>query len=485
MTVRNNTLISLVGNLVPIAVMLVTVPVFIASLGEARFGVLSLVWLLTGYLMFFDFGIGQTISYELAQLDDDAVDDRRRIFWTGLLLAMGFSLVGVPAMYGLAYLLFSFLIDMPAVVRAEIVSVLPWVAFALVPTILNAFFSGTLVGRQRFVALNLKNAFGLVVVNLTQLYVALRISPTLDMVVPAAVIGLAISSVPGAALAFRAVSAGLRPHVVGPATIRRMLGYGGWVSVGSVAREMIANTDRIIVGWLSGANALAIYAVVLNLARRANFVPIALSEALFPVIAKRRGAEREELLRKAIRVNAAIGLIVAGTMSVAMKPFLWVWIRPEFAEQASLVGHIFATSAFVGSAGGFAVSVLRASGDAKSSTLILLSQVVPFLVGLYLGGIWFGIAGIAVVRLLRQMIDSRRMYAKLGLFAYATKVQGPVLAMLVACTGLVFLPGSPWSFASLIVRGGILGAMVVWALWLSPEIVRLLPARLRFWEKTA
>lgn len=483
MTIRTNTVINLVGKIVPIAVMLVTVPVFIGSLGEARFGVLSIVWLLTGYLMFFDFGIGQAISFELARLNEADHEMRRRIFWTGLLMALAFSCLGIPVMYVLAELLFANVIDMPASVRTEILSVLPWIAVSLVPTILNAFFDGVLVGRKRFLLLNLKNSLSLILVNLAQVYVALSISPSLGMVVPAAVLGTAVSTVPACIMAFRSVSAGLRPRLVGGPMIRQMLGYGGWVSVGSIAREVVANTDRIVIGWLSGASAVAIYAVVLNLTRRINFIPAALTDALFPVIAERQGAMRDDLLHKAIRINTALSLFVAGAVTLTIKPFLWIWIRPEFAEQAALLGHVLALSAFFGSNIAFAIVALRAMGDSKSSTVVLVTQIVPFCVALYFGAIWYGVLGVAAVRIARQFVDSRRMFARLNMNRYATRMHVPAIVFLLACTGVEFIPGGPWDLASIAARSILFLVVCLWCLRLAPEAVALVPARLRVWER--
>tara|TARA_E500000305_G_C3944024_1_gene198925 strand:- start:424 stop:648 length:225 start_codon:yes stop_codon:yes gene_type:complete len=62
MSIAKNTLINLVGQIAPLAIALVTVPTYLSVLGEARYGVLVLVWLITGFLLLFDFGLGQARS---------------------------------------------------------------------------------------------------------------------------------------------------------------------------------------------------------------------------------------------------------------------------------------------------------------------------------------------------------------------------------------------------------------------------------------
>jgi len=327
MGIRKNTALNLAGTIAPVAVMLVTVPLLISALGEARFGVLSLVWLLTGYVLFFDFGVGQAIIFELAKLKKADAKERAKLFWLALCLAALFSLLGVPVLYALAYGVFAYLIDMPDAIRAEVLLVLPWIAGSLPLSILNGFFIGTLAGRDRFGMLNTSRALGQVTVSCAQVFAALMISASLDVVIPAAVLGTGASVILVAGFALYSVPAGWRPKLASVADAKRILGYGSWVSVGSLARQIIANSDRFVIGWINGAQAVGIYAVVINLTRRLNMVPRALAEALFPAVTSQTGAAQKDLIRKAIRIQAALGLLVSGGMAIAVEPFLWLWLR--------------------------------------------------------------------------------------------------------------------------------------------------------------
>ena len=61
-----NTVLNLVGLVVPLAVGFVTIPMVVRALGNERFGILALVWVVLGYFGLFDLGLGRTTTRYVA-----------------------------------------------------------------------------------------------------------------------------------------------------------------------------------------------------------------------------------------------------------------------------------------------------------------------------------------------------------------------------------------------------------------------------------
>ena len=66
-TVAKNTIYNLFGYGVPLIVAVVLIPPLIKGLGEERFGILNLAWVVIGYSSFFDFGIGRSLTKIIAE----------------------------------------------------------------------------------------------------------------------------------------------------------------------------------------------------------------------------------------------------------------------------------------------------------------------------------------------------------------------------------------------------------------------------------
>src|SRR6267142_42930 len=93
-SIKRNTLINLAGATAPMLISLVIVPLYLRLVGEARFGVLVLVWLFVGYFEFFDFGIGKATANHMARLRDAPTSEREAAFWTGALINGMLGLLG-------------------------------------------------------------------------------------------------------------------------------------------------------------------------------------------------------------------------------------------------------------------------------------------------------------------------------------------------------------------------------------------------------
>ena len=67
---------------------------------------------------------------------------------------------------------------------------------------------------------------------------------------------------------------------------RALFSYGAWVSVTNLISPLLESLDQLMIGSVLGVEAVAYYAVPMNLATRSQIVAGALARALFPRLSR-------------------------------------------------------------------------------------------------------------------------------------------------------------------------------------------------------
>jgi len=404
MSVIRHTGYNVAASLAPIVVSLATVPAQIHYLGEARFGVLAIFAILLGYFGVFDLGISRAIAQRIAAAGEDAVEERRTIFWSGVSINLVMGAAGAIVVLPTAWWFFATQMKAPPELHHELVSAAWWLALAVPAGLLTQVLRGALQGGQQFAALNLIGAVGNVASQVLPLAAAIWISPQLPLVIPVLFLTRLLTlAALGAAVAVLLLR-GMTPRF-DRARAKDLLSFGGWVAVSSFVSPLMTAFDRVLIGSMVSASAVSHYTVPYQLGERALVLPVGLTDALFPRIAARDEAAARDMSRKAMVVIGAVmtPLMVAGI--VGLKIFLSLWINPDFAAQASLAGAIlFAGFCFNAMATAMYVS-LQAGGKPRMVAIAHLIEVVPFLGLLWIGLHFWGLTGAAVASALRVSLD--------------------------------------------------------------------------------
>jgi O-antigen/teichoic acid export membrane protein len=266
MSIKRNTLINLAGAAAPMVVSLIVVPLYLRLVGEARFGVLVLVWLLVGYFEFFDFGIGKATANQMARLRDAPVLAREEVFWTGALINGMLGLLGgLVLLVAGHYAAGGYLGDrLSGELDAEIRMALPWLALAVPVGTVSAVGVAALEARERFLTLNTLQVLITVSIQLLPLLVAWLRGPALDGLIAATVLCRIGASLPVFLACRRYVPlqgrARFRKSLAAP-----LFSYGGWVTVTAVIGPILVSVDRLVIGFQIGLSAVTHYTVPYNL----------------------------------------------------------------------------------------------------------------------------------------------------------------------------------------------------------------------------
>lgn len=430
-SMKKNFFFNLTGMALPIISSLITVPIYIHQMGVDRYGVLSVVWILLGYLGFLDFGLSRASAHALARLVHAPPEERGRVLMSALYLNTMLGLVGAIAIYFAAGLFFERFFGLPPAIWAEVQASLLWMSGMLPLALLTGVGIGALESRERFLAANILQTSALVSGQVLPAIAAIYISPSLDTVLPVA-FAVRITALVMLFLVL-ARSEKLRFYRYDRAAGRSLFQYGAWATVTNVVSPIVTWLDQFVLGAKLGAAAVSFYAVPMNLATRMQIVAAAMSRAVFPRFARYDAVEARDLASRATVALAylfgaccAAGLLLVG-------PFLSIWISPDFAATAAPVGRVLILGGWINGLAFISLSLLQGQGRPDLVARIHVLELIPFIGVLWVLVDRYGIMGAAWAWTLRVSVDALLLMWIGGIARQIAAALLPVLLMLICC----------------------------------------------------
>lgn len=338
--VARNVLMSILGFVWPVALLAVSTPIVFHGLGEAGFGVWSLVGNVIGYLGAFNSLQTAGTKYLAEYL---ATDDRvaiRHLLGTSLIFNVLMGSLGGAAIFAIARPLAMHWLVIPAGLRTDAVVAFRIAGVGFFVSALGWWGASILAGAQRY-------GWLAAIVAVTATVAAAGSIAAVEL--HFGVVGVAIANVFSAMLA--AVLYGWCAHHVlrtvvssmsyDSAMLRRVLSYGVFSTLHVVFGVVTTQLDRTLLGLWVGVAAVAIYSVPLSIASKVHQLCAKALEVVLPLASGSRIDGRYELgdrlLLRAQNANCFLVLIIAVPLLVLAPDILRVWIGPEFALKASTI----------------------------------------------------------------------------------------------------------------------------------------------------
>jgi len=447
-------------------VSLLTIPIYIRLVGDARYGVLAVLWSFLGYFGWFDLGLGRATAQRIAVLGNSAAERVATTFWTALVMNGALGIVGGILIWPVSNYFFEHVISMGADLRSELAWGLPWLTLAVPLMTLSGVLSGALQGRAQFLEMNIISVSGSMLLQILPLLVAWGRGPDLAWLIPSVILTSLLSAI---AMFWRCKVHVFHDHApsISRDDAKSMLLFGGWVTVTSLVGPLMVVLDRFVIGATLGASAVTYYTVPYQLAQRSNLLPGALTSALFPRLAMAHGVEGKQLTARAYRSLAAVmtPLILGALLFV--EPFFRLWINPEFASKTAVTAQILLLGFWINGLAFVPFAKLEAGGRADAIAKCHLVELLPYLILLFVGLHFWDLPGAAAAFALRTFGDCLLLLLLAGdLRNGLDTIKWPIVLLAVAFGVAVSLPvgSAVWWLAA----GCLLLMGLAWSWWSAP-----------------
>ncbi len=408
-----NTLLNLLGMLIPIVVGIVAIPFAVKGLGTDGFGVFSIAWVILGYLGLLDFGLSRaTTKYVAEILWQQKVQTLTSLIWTAIIVSFAFGVAGAAILLlATPYLVESlFKIPIPLIGQTKFVFYI--LAGSLPFILLSSGLRGVLGAAQRF---DLVNAVHVPTSVLSFTFPALSLPWGLSLSTVVLLITLVrvCSSFVYFFLCFKAIPSFVPKPVVDFGILKKLLSYGGWITVTGVISPVLVYLDRFFIGSILSMKAVAFYSAPYEAITRLRIIPIAIMTTFFPefsAVSSQNSGRMEMLVGRSVKYV----LITAGVLGLLLffysHDILRLWLGDPFAEKSAAIFKILALGIVVNSLAYVPFTLFQGVGRPDLPAKFHLIELPVYIFFLWFLTKTFGIVGAATAWFSRVTVDFFLLY---------------------------------------------------------------------------
>jgi O-antigen/teichoic acid export membrane protein len=408
-----NTVFNLFGQVAPMLVAFVAMPLLITGLGTDRFGILLLAWTAIGYFSLFDLGLSRSLTQAVsAALGGGREDELPALTAAALRMMRWLGVIGGALFALLTPLLVTRALKVPDTLHGEATEALYLLAFSLPFVLTTAGLKGLLEAHQDFglaTALRIPYALFNFVAPLAVLPFSNSVVPVVGILVGGRVVTWAAHAIVcRRRYSFLGENTPVRRAIVLP-----MLRQGGWMAISNVISPLMVVGDRFLVGSLLSISAVAYYATPFDMLIKLLVIPGAILGVLFPAFAATFDTNRSataRLLERAIRLMIVVMFPMVIVLVTFARPGLVLWLGVDFARASTEVVQWLAAGVFINSIGQIPFAALQGIGRADLTAKLHAVELPLYAAAI----IWltrtFGLNGVAMAWTLRVAFDTTALF---------------------------------------------------------------------------
>jgi O-antigen/teichoic acid export membrane protein len=443
-----NTILNLFGQGSPLLVALFAIPVLIKNLGTERFGVLTLIWVITGYFSLFDFGLGRALTQLVAdKLGQEQHHEIPALVWTSLLMILAFGLLGTAILMPLSSWLVHGVLNIPPFLLAETKKSLYLIALFLPIIISTPSLRGLMEAHQRFDLTAIMSIATGVYTFLSPLFV-IHFSQQLVPIVAILLVGRSVTWVIYLIMCLKMVPALTNNVKIQRTLLKPLLSFGGWMTVSNIIGPIMVYFDRFIIGAMISMAAVAYYSTPYEVIAKLLIIPAAIVGVLFPAFSisftHADQSRTAGLFQRGVKYIFLVLFPVCLVLNTFAYEGLSFWLGADFVRNSTRVVQWLTVGIFLNSQALVPFALLQGIGRPDLTAKLHMCELPLYLIALWVLIKNMGIEGAAIAWVLRATLDTIILFFLAQRLMPAARPIARFIASYVLCALLVL------GFASLL-----------------------------------
>lgn len=394
-----------IGTFTPMIAAVVSIPMLIEEMGNARFGVLTISWMVVGYFSLFDLGLGRALTKVVAEkIATQKEIEVPEIAYTALVLLVFLGLLGGGCIAISTPQLINGVLEIPAELKAETMTAFYYLAASIPVVVLATGLRGILEGYQRFGLVNLIRLPVGIFTFVAPLIVLPYSESIADIVLALVLVRLT------SLLIFIFVYVAHYPvfgltYKINLVYTKELLSYGGWMTVSHIIGPLLLYFGRIFILIYISAEAVAFFVTPYEMVIKLLTIPFIIISTLFPVFTtafnSKNTDEVSELYKKTMLVMLAIMIPITLVVFTFAEKGLELWINAEYAFEGESIVKIIVIGVLINSIGHIAQSLIQAYGRPDLTAKLHIIELVLYIPYLIVLIRYLGIEGAAIAWTIR------------------------------------------------------------------------------------
>lgn len=401
MSLIKNSVYNIAGFIIPTLVAIPTLGILARQLGVEKFGLFTLAFAVVGYASIFDGGVTRAVIREVAIFRND-FEKQKQIFSTASLIVL---ILGAFAFLGL-FFGSSSLIELLNVSGSNFIDTkiaFQLLAFIMPVYLLNQIWLAYLEGLEKFGNISIQRTISSSLLALLPL-VFCWFNATLVNAIWGLVVGRTLSLILTFFICKKMIlNSGLRFY---KSIFKRLITFGGWLTLSNIISPIMVYFDRFVISNVMGASRIAFYTAPAEGVARLSNIPFALARALFPKLSNSQDAtEKKRLEQQSYFLVSLVCLPIVILAILLSDSIMTIWMGSEYAGTASNVLKILLIGFLFNALAQIPYALLQSQGKSKTTALIHISEVLPYLFLLFFLTFHYGVIGTAFAWTVRTLVD--------------------------------------------------------------------------------
>lgn len=410
--IAKNSILNLIGYIIPSLVAIMLIPIIVRELGEERFGILTLSWIIIGYAGFLDFGIGRGLTKIVSEkIGRNQIDSIPEVFWSSMFLMLIITIAAsIIVILLIPELINIFKISTHLITETQNSFYLLALSIPIVAT--TASLRGFLEAYQKFGIINILRVVLGISTFILPIFILLFTNNLFWIVFSLA----ATRAILWFLYLFQCieVNKSLKNKIsFNFNAIKPILKFSIWISIANIINPIILYSDRFLIASLINASALTYYSTPYEVITKLVFIPWAITGVLFPIFSASYNTESNVSKKIFIRGAKFIFLFLYPIIFLVVTfsyEGMQIWLNEKFAIHSSFVLKCLAVGVLFNSLATVPDNFFQGIGKPKISTIVYLIELPIFILGMLIAIISWGISGVAFVWMISAIASSTTLF---------------------------------------------------------------------------